>query len=113
MLNNYYKGLLAENIALVYLIFNKHKIIKHRYKNKFGEIDIISVHKKQLHFIEVKSRKNREVFWDVVSIKQQKRIKNSALFFLKTNPNFINCNLSFDVIFLSFPFYFEYICDSF
>lgn len=113
MLNNYYKGLLAEKLALIYLKINNHKIVKHRYKNKCGEIDIISLHKRQLHFIEVKSRKNHEFFLDVLNKKQQKRIKNSALCFLQANPNFVDYKFSFDVIFISFPFYFTYIHNSF
>lgn len=112
-MKSYHKGLLAERIVMFYLILKGHKIIKYRFKTKLGEIDIISLRKKQLHFIEVKYRKNKDVFIDVINYRQQKRIKNTALLFLQKKSIFQNLPFSFDVVFVSFPFYLKYIYNSF
>ena len=112
-MNNYYKGLLAEKISILYLLFKGHKIIKTRYKTRLGEIDIISRKNKEIHFIEVKSRKNQNAFLDVISRKQQNRIKNAALLFLQKNKRFSCHNVTFDVVFIKYPLYFKYIYNSF
>ena len=40
--NSYYKGILTEYIAIIYLFFHGYTILKRRYKTKFGEVDIIA-----------------------------------------------------------------------
>lgn len=49
-------GEMGENIAVRYLEKNGYKIIGRNYTRKWGEIDIIAIRAKIIHFIEVKSK---------------------------------------------------------
>jgi len=52
-------GKLGEDIACLYLEKNNYKIIKRNFRCKQGELDIIAFNlKKELIFIEVKTRNN-------------------------------------------------------
>ncbi len=48
-------GRLGEDIAVKYLENKGFEIVEQNYRKKYGEIDIIALHGKILHFIEVKS----------------------------------------------------------
>ena len=49
-------GSLGENLAIDYLKQNKYKILDTNFKNRFGEIDIISKKNDLIIIIEVKGR---------------------------------------------------------
>ncbi len=51
-------GKIGEEIAANYLTRQGYKIIERNFECKQGEIDIIAIHKKELVFIEVKTRSN-------------------------------------------------------
>jgi len=78
---SYEIGLDAETLTVNYLVALGHRIIKQRWKSKFGEIDIISIKANELIFTEVKSRKNYSKE-EVISHKQLKRNSLAALDFL-------------------------------
>lgn len=61
LLNNKQFGYLGEKIAKFYLQLNQFQILKCNFKCKFGEIDIIAQKGKYIHFIEVKTRKNKNI----------------------------------------------------
>ncbi|RZK74364.1 MAG: hypothetical protein EOO85_15395 [Pedobacter sp.] len=50
-----------------------YKIIYNRYRNRFGEIDIIALKNKTLIFVEVKGRKNHNDNNELVTRKQIER----------------------------------------
>ncbi len=111
-MKNYYKGLLAEQLAKIILLLKGYRIIKSRYKIKLGEIDIIAKKKDIIIFFEVKQRKNKEDFLEAIHPAQKKRIiRTSNVFLQKYNHN--NCNIRYDVIFISLPFYFQHIKNAF
>lgn len=56
--SNYRVSIEAEELVERYLIDLGYKIIKKRWKSKFGEIDIIAIQVHSLLFVEVKCRKN-------------------------------------------------------
>ena len=112
---NYTNGIIFEEKARKYLIGHGYKIIKTRYKDNYGEIDIIAEesylqenilkngfniksHKKCLVFIEVKSRQSDELIESILRRGQIKRIKNSALYFLSKNDEYQNHDMRFDFI---------------
>ena len=49
-------GVLGENIACDFLFKKRFKIVQRNFKARYGELDIIAIHKKTLVFIEVKTR---------------------------------------------------------
>ncbi len=94
----YAKGLYAETLATMMLRVKGYKILKTRYKTRFGEIDIIASKKNLLAFIEVKARKDKAGALEAVSLKSQERIANAARFFLSEYPDYNNFDMRFDVI---------------
>ena len=54
---SYVKGVVAEKIICKFLEADNYKIIKKRYKSKYGEIDIIALKEDTLIVGEVKARK--------------------------------------------------------
>ena len=114
-LNNYANGVMFEEKAKRLIEEKGYQIIKIRYKNHFGEIDIIATHKylqenslknglnfkisrQCLVFFEVKSRQNDELIESILRTPQIKRIKNSALYFIAQNTEYQNHDIRFDFI---------------
>ena len=94
-MNSYSKGILTEYIVCLYLLFKFYKIKIHRYRNVFGEIDIIAKHGKTYVFVEVKYRNNIKDMSYLVTERQRKRIIRTAEMYAADNK--IN-SFRFDVI---------------
>ena len=95
---SYSTGIMAESRAVDFLENKGFDIIETRYKTKFGEVDIIAQKDDILCFIEVKYRPDIYSALEAVSKSSQKRIENSALFFLSENDKYQEYALRFDVI---------------
>ena len=96
---SYYNfGIRSELIARIFLRIKFYKIIAIRFKNRFGEIDIIAVKANSLIFIEVKARSKKLTLDEVFSSRQSLRIKSGAEFFLNKHNDFANYNYRFDLI---------------
>lgn len=91
-------GLSAEAYAAWYLRLTGWRILKHRYKTKAGEIDLIAKRRKTVAFIEVKARKNRTTALEAVTPASQKRIARAARIFVTEHPKAGFFTLRFDVI---------------
>jgi putative endonuclease len=109
---NYYKGLGAEYLTILLLRFKGYRYIERRFKTKLGEVDLIFKKGAYTVFVEVKFRKNREHFLDVIDKRQIFRIKNAAKIYLQKNKLF-NSPVRFDVVFVSNPLYFRQIKNAF
>lgn len=96
-LKSYIFGYENEQKAKKYLEKNNFKIIKTNYKTKFGEIDIIALKDKTLHFIEVKSSKNYESEY-YLTPKKLERIIKSIYIFNKHYEDYNNLNYCIDLI---------------
>ena len=93
-------GKLGEDIACLYLEKNNYKIIKRNFRCKQGELDIIAFNlKKELIFIEVKTRNNINYGFACEAVNKYKKrhIYNCAKYYLFLN-NFNNINIRFDII---------------
>lgn len=101
---SYDVGVGAEKTACDFLIAKGYKILFQRYKTKFGEIDIIAQKNKVICFVEVKIRKTAHEALESVTPRSQKRIQNTALFFLSQYPQYEFFDLRFDVIVMTSPF---------
>ncbi len=97
--NNKQKGVWGEKLALNLLTEKKHQILKHNFFSQYGEIDIISLDNDVLVFTEVKTRSsNTESALSSVSLSKQKKIINTAYYFLQLNPQYEDNSARFDVI---------------
>jgi putative endonuclease len=95
-LANYRYGIIAEYIAIILLFFKGYAIIKRRYKNYLGEIDIIAAKNNTLVFIEVKARK-KSTLWSLTNMQKQ-RIIMAAKLFMAREKKYQKHNLRFDMV---------------
>ena len=94
----YQFGYFAEKYAMIFLWIKGYKILKHRYKSSFGEIDVIAKKKNFIVFIEVKARYKKINIENVLTAHQIQRIKKSAEDFIAKNRKLQNCSRRFDFI---------------
>lgn len=80
-------GKYGEDLAVKYLLKNNYIIIDRNYRCNFGEIDIIAHNKKELVFIEVKTRTSNKFGTGVEAINKakQKHIYKTAQYYLYGN----------------------------
>lgn len=97
-ISSYKFGILAEKIAILFLLLKGYKILRRRHKNRFGEIDIIARKSNILVIIEVKARSKEISVEEILHQRQIERIKLSAQFFVAQNKQLQNCDLRFDFI---------------
>lgn len=100
-MNKHRIGLWAEYLTSFLYRVRFYRILQHRYKNYFGEIDLIACRGKLLIFIEVKLRKNSLVE-GVISTQQRQRIQRSASCFLAQNSQYADYDVRFDFVFLQY-----------
>lgn len=83
-----------------YLLQCKLEILQRNFRCRFGEIDLICLHQKDLVFIEVRFRSLNCYGGALASIDyhKQQKIRRSAEFFLLTRPNLAKLACRFDVI---------------
>lgn len=75
----------AENVATNYLIRHGHKIVERNWRTKYCEIDIISMHKSILFFIEVKYRKNPRQGdgFEAITVKKQNQMEFASKLYVQ------------------------------
>jgi putative endonuclease len=90
----------GEQIAVAYLKKNGYRICETNFRCPLGEIDIIAREKaNELVFIEVKTRRSRELGYpeQAVGTKKQRKMSQLALWYLQ-NKKSASINARFDVI---------------
>lgn len=92
------KGRLAEKWAAFFLQLKGYKILKRRYQNPLGEIDLVLQKGKAIIFCEVKMRSSLGAGLEAFAPFQQKRIVNGARHFQALYPNFQSHDFRFDYI---------------
>jgi len=88
-------GNAAEEKAVKYLKARGYEIIERNFYSRFGEIDIIALKEKVLHFVEVKSGKNFDPVYGVTPKKLDKIIKTVNYYILKKK---INLQITIDAV---------------
>ncbi len=76
-------GNVAEDKACKFLQKNGYSIVERNFYSKFGEIDIIALKHRILHFVEVKSGKNFEPVYAITPKKVEKIVKTINYYLLK------------------------------
>jgi putative endonuclease len=96
-LSSYYFGVFAEYCVMIRYMMHMFVPIRHRWKCKGGEIDIIFVGRNSIIFCEVKARSSD--FDDVfLTDAQKKRIIRSAEIFLMRNPKYRKHGVLFQLV---------------
>ena len=109
---SYFFGLFAEYWVIFLFFFKGYILLKHRYKTKFGEIDLIFKKSNKIIAIEVKARSNKNIkLNEVVSKNQIHRIKNTLNFFLIKNKNYHNYDYTIDLVLVYKNLFFKHIKD--
>ncbi len=88
-------GNIAEDLACKFLIKNNYEIVDRNFYSKFGEIDIIALKGRVLHFVEVKSGKNFDPIYAITPKKLDKILKTVNYYILKKK---INSEIVIDAI---------------
>ena len=94
----YRRGLRAEAWCVWWLRLRGYHILAQRYRNPFGEIDIVAQRGRVVAFVEVKARTGRAVALEAIAPKQRRRIEKSATGFLTVHPNLAEHTVRFDII---------------
>ena len=100
-ISSYKFGILAEYCAIIILALKGYKILRRRYRNYLGEIDIITRKNNILVFVEVKARMKLEQEYTPVTDKQVRRIRNAAELFIAQNRKYQTYNIRFDLIMIA------------
>ena len=89
----------GEQIAVAYLKKKGYRICETNFRCPLGEIDIIAREKDELVFIEVKTRKSRQLGYpeQAVGARKQKKLSQLALWYLQKK-KLADANARFDVI---------------
>ncbi len=106
-------GKFAEFIARMYMRCKGYHIIEKNYitgkGTTAGEIDFIAKKYNLVIFVEVKKRQSIEKAAYAISSTQKKRILRGAGAYLKTKPQLQNCDIRFDAILFTPPYYIKHI----
>lgn len=73
-----WRGRVAEWVAAFYLICKGYRILGHRLRTPFGEVDLAAWKKGMLVIVEVKARASKRAGMDAVGPMQQQRIMRAA-----------------------------------
>lgn len=95
---NHKIGLDAEARALAHMQQQGFSLIAERYRNAYGEIDLIVRRESELRFIEVKARKHLDAALYALSPKQIARICQCAELFLAEHPTYQQLEMQIDLI---------------
>lgn len=98
------KGRIGESIAISYLTCNGYNVINKNFRKRCGEVDIIAEHEGVLVFIEVKTRFKRTGCMTIerpessINSGKIKRIRRTALYYIKEVGLHPDSEIRFDVI---------------
>ena len=94
-------GIVAEAIALMWLLARGYRILARHYLAPGGEIDIVAAKGATVAFIEVKARGDLDVAATSITAQKQARICRAAGFWLSRNRAAASANLRCDAIFIA------------
>lgn len=107
---SYFFGLLAEYYVIILFFFMGYIPIKHRFKTKLGEIDLIFKKGNYIIAVEVKARSNLSLqAEEVVGRRQFHRIINSLKIFLNKYKKYSNLDIRIDVVLVHKNFMIKHI----
>lgn len=96
-------GRLAEWLAAGLLLAKGYRLLGHRTRTPYGEIDLIAVRRGRLAFVEVKHRAQLDVAKSAVSRGQAERIARAAEFWTWRRARYRDYEIGLDCIYVA-PF---------
>lgn len=90
------KGNFAEDKAYKFLQENGFSIVERNFYSRFGEIDIIAIKEKVLHFVEVKSALDYELAIQNITPKKLSKLIKTGDIYLKKNA--LNVDYMYDAV---------------
>ena len=116
-MKNNISGHLAEFIARIFFRLKGYRILEVNYitgkGTKAGEIDFIAQRFSTLVFVEVKKRKDMETALYAIKPSQQKRILRAAENFIAKHKKYMDYNIRFDAVLISFPLKIRHVQNAF
>jgi putative endonuclease len=94
----YRKGLLAEWLALVFLLLKGYWPLGWRVRTPVGEIDLVVRRRSTLVFVEVKARRTRADALAAVTPRNQQRVARAAQYVIAGDPQLASYTCRFDVV---------------
>ena len=94
----YQQGKLAELIGCIWLTLKGYRIRHWRYKTPVGEIDIIAQKGQTIIFVEVKRRPSYTAAIESISLWQQHRITQAALWYQAAQKKQWGFSARFDIL---------------
>ena len=93
-------GAYYEQIARDFLLDQGLVLIQSNYRCRYGEIDLIMLYKQQLVWVEVRMRSAGRFITaqDSVDQKKQRKLADTALYFLANHTEYRHLHCRFDVI---------------
>ena len=93
-------GTIKEQLAAAFLIEKGYEIIDKNFRGRQGEIDLVAMKDKELHFVEVKYRKNTAYGYpaEAVDYRKQSKICKVSDYYRLTHPTLHECGCHYDVI---------------
>ncbi len=92
-------GKAGEELAIEYLDSRGYEVLARNYNTKYGEIDIVAIKDRLLHFVEVKTRSN-DIYGspsEAVDERKQMHMLRAARIYIE-DKRIYNYNCCFDVI---------------
>ena len=98
---NYTRGLFAEWLALVWLSLKGYRIVRWRYKQALGEIDLLVSKGKLLAVVEVKARSTQAAALAAMPPRAWQRHCRAVLRFVQQHPYYQTHAIRFDLVALA------------
>lgn len=94
------RGKSGEEVSIRELQNMGHIILFTNYRNRFAEIDIISIYEGGLYFFEVKTWTEKNFFHPFFSLNEtkQQKMRKSYLYLIQKIPAFSHLTVSFNLI---------------
>jgi putative endonuclease len=77
------RGRSAELVAALWLMAKGYRILAHRARTPWGEVDLAAVKGRTLAIVEVKARATREAGLEAIGLQQRDRIARAGLALMK------------------------------
>ncbi len=101
-MNHIQTGRYGEDVVRQFLQVNGHEILKTNYRFRRGEIDLVTLHRNELIFVEVKTRRSNQRGSAALSVhqKKQRQLIAAANAYIREHGRIEDAR--FDVVLLSY-----------